>query len=93
MDVEHLTKQNHDLEEQLAKGMLGPIVTERSKRAPTSKGRTKRQQCSKQTRATRYQPSIRRRNGTIAHGYRDTDDEGTDELHDERLQRMSVKQP
>ena len=51
MAVEHLTKQNHDLEEQLAKGMLGPIVKERSKRSPTSKGRTKKDQKAAMLRA------------------------------------------
>ena len=52
---------------------------------------TKRQQCLEQTRATRHQPSIHRRYGTIAYGCRDADDEGKNGLHDERPQRAGVK--
>ena len=69
--------------------MLGPIVTERSKRAlALNEGlrRTRRQQCPEQTRVTSYQSSIRRRYGTTTYGRRDADDEGEDGLHDERPQ-------
>ena len=40
--VEHLTKQNHDLEEQPCQGMWGLTVTEKSKRAPTLKEGTEK---------------------------------------------------
>ena len=62
--------------------MLGPTVTERSKRAPVSKGGTEKDQKAAMPRADKSD-KIRG----------DVDDKGEDGLHDERAQGVGVKRP
>ena len=62
--------------------MLGPTVTERSKRAPASKGGTEKDQKAAMPRADKSD-KIRE----------DADDKGEDGLHDERAQGVGVKRP
>ena len=51
--VEHLTKQNHDLEEQLRQKDAGPNTHRKEQEVPVSKGGTKKDQKAAMPRANR----------------------------------------
>lgn len=68
--------------------MLGPIVTERSKRAPMSKGGTEKDQKVAMSRVGKSDKIPAVHPSQIQHHR-----EGEDGLHDERPQEAGVKRP
>ena len=88
--MERLTKQNHNLKEQLRQKNATLNTQKEDKEGTNTKRRKQEGLEGKQTRATGYQPTIYHRYGSPSHSHRNTDDEGMDGLHDERPQRMGV---
>ena len=96
--VKHLTKQNHDLEEQLRQKNVG-LSTQEEDQEGTRVERSNQEGLKGSYGPSRLEQqdmsrlSVRHRYGSTSHGHRDTDDEGTDGLYDERPQKTSVQQP